>query len=86
MNASRVDEQPDLGAKGIPRLLRVSERLPVTGSNKVLKRDLQQQRWRCADPVYRRVCRGACEYHLMMNADVTALEDEFRRHGRERFL
>ena len=78
--------QPDLGTKGMPRMLRVSARLPVTGSNKVLKRDLQQQKWRCDDPVYRRVGRGACEYHLMMNADVAALEAEFHRHGRERFL
>ena len=67
-------------------MLRVSARLPVTGSNKVLKRDLQQQKWRCDDPVYRWVGRGASEYHLMMNADVAALEAEFHRHGRERFL
>ncbi len=37
--------QDDLGAKGIPRLLRLSADLPATGSNKVLKRDLQAQRW-----------------------------------------
>ncbi len=84
--AGYLREQPDLGTKGIPRLLRVSGRLPVTGSNKVLKRDLQQQRWRCDDPVYRWVGRTAPEYHLMTDADVAALEAEFRRHGREQFL
>ncbi len=34
--------QDDLGTKGIPRFLRISKDLPVTGSNKVLKRELQQ--------------------------------------------
>ena len=78
--------QPDLGAKGVPRLLRLSTRLPVTGSNKVLKRDLQAQRWRCDEPVYRWAGRGRPEYHRMGDADVEALEAEFARHGRERYL
>ena len=54
--------QDDLGAKGIPRLLRLSARLPVTGSNKVLKRDLQAQRWHTDEPVYRWAGRGQPEY------------------------
>ena len=73
--------QQDLGAKGIPRLLRLSTRLPVTGSNKVLKRDLQAQRWRCDEPVYRWAGRGQPEYHRMGDADVEALDAEFTRHG-----
>src|SRR6185436_7680975 len=42
--AEYLCEQQDLGAKGMPRWLRLSARLPVTGSNKVLKRELQAQR------------------------------------------
>ena len=84
--AEYLGAQPDLGAKGAPRLLRLSARLPATGSNKVLKRDLQQQRWRCEEPVYRWAGRSGIRYDRMDEADVTALEAEFGRHGRERFL
>jgi fatty-acyl-CoA synthase len=82
--ASYLSAQDDLGAKGIPRFLRFSSRLPVTGSNKVLKRELQQQRWDTDDPVYRWVGRGEPEYHLMTDDDRRVLDDEFTRHGRQR--
>lgn len=65
--------QKDLGSKGFPRLLRVSARLPATGSNKVLKRDLQAQRWRTEEPVYRWAGRGHPQYRLLTTAD----RDEF---------
>ncbi|WP_218002887.1 AMP-binding protein [Mycolicibacterium chlorophenolicum] len=76
-------EQEDLGAKGFPRLLRVSANLPATGSNKILKRDLQAQRWHTAEAVYRWTGRGRPEYRLMSAADRQALDDEFSAHGRE---
>ena len=79
-------DQPDLGAKGAPRLLRVSADLPVTGSNKVLKRDLQAQRWHTDDPVYRWSGRGRPEYRAMSAADRDALDSEFATHGRERHV
>ncbi|MET0898622.1 MAG: AMP-binding protein [Mycobacterium sp.] len=76
----------DLGSKGIPRLLRLSRRLPVTGSNKVLKRELQAQRWDGAeDLVFRSVNRGAPEYRLLTREDRNALDDEFARYGREHY-
>jgi fatty-acyl-CoA synthase len=81
--AAFLGAQDDLGAKGIPRLLRVSARLPVTGSNKVLKRELQAQRWRCDEPVYRWPGRGHPGYALMDHAQLDALDDEFTRHGRQ---
>jgi fatty-acyl-CoA synthase len=74
--------QDDLGAKGIPRFIRLSRRLPVTGSNKVLKRDLQAQRWHTQDPVYRWVGRGHPTYHRMSGTDCADLDAEFTRHGR----
>lgn len=88
--------QDDLGAKGTPRLLRVSGNLPVTGSNKVLKRELQQQRWHTEEAVYRwagRGSRGASgatgnvpEYRLMTAADRAALDAEFATYGRARHV
>lgn len=75
--------QDDLGAKGIPRLLRVSADLPVTGSNKILKRDLQVQRWHTTEAVYRWAGRGTPRYRLMDAADGQALDDEFGSYGRQ---
>lgn len=51
--AAYLSAQQDLGSKGAPRFLRLSSSLPVTGSNKVLKRVLQRQRWHTDEPVYR---------------------------------
>ena len=75
--------QDNLGAKGIPRLLRVSAGLPSTGSNKVLKRELQVQRWHTPEAVYRWAGRGSPEYVLLTDDDRSALDDEFTRHGRQ---
>ncbi|MEZ0362124.1 AMP-binding protein [Mycobacterium sp. pUA109] len=84
--ADYLGAQQDLGRKGIPRLLRLSKRLPVTGSNKVLKRELQAQRWRTDEPVYRWAGRGAPGYHRMTDDDKRALDAEFARHGRQRYV
>ena len=81
--AEFLREQADLGAKGAPRLLRVSADLPVTGSNKVLKRDLQAQRWHTDEPVYRWTGRGEPAYRAMSVADRDALDAEFAAYGRE---
>ncbi|OMC40167.1 acyl-CoA synthetase [Mycobacterium sp. GA-1841] len=78
--------QDDLGAKGFPRFLRISKNLPVTGSNKVLKRELQRQRWHTDDHVYRWMGRGAPEYRLMDDDDAQALDAEFAQYGRQRYL
>ncbi|WP_101467995.1 AMP-binding protein [Nocardia fluminea] len=78
--------QSDLGSKGLPRLLRVSSNLPVTGSNKVLKRDLREQGWRTDEPVYRWAGRGRPVYARMTEEDRRALESEFAVHGRQRML
>ncbi|MEU2252060.1 AMP-binding protein [Nocardia xishanensis] len=84
--AEFLDSQQDLGSKDMPGLLRVSACLPVTGSNKVLKRELQRQAWRTSDPVYRRSGRGSAEYLLMSAANKAELEAEFARFGRGHLL
>ncbi|MFD6856195.1 AMP-binding protein [Rhodococcus sp. NPDC060090] len=78
--------QDDLGTKSAPRFVRLSTNLPVTGSNKVLKRELQAQLWRCDEPVYRWEGRGAPTYALMSDEDKSELEAQFVASGRQRFL
>lgn len=80
--AEFLSAQDDLGSKGAPRLLRVSGNLPVTGSNKVLKRQLQEQRWHTAEPIYRWTGRGKPEYDLFTDAGKGELEAEFVSFGR----
>ncbi|MCV7288759.1 AMP-binding protein [Mycolicibacterium wolinskyi] len=84
--AAYLAAQDDLGAKGVPRFLRVSRNLPVTGSNKVLKRELQQQRWHTDDLVYRWVGRGAPVYRAMDDDEKRSLDEEFAHHGRQRYV
>ncbi|GAS99008.1 possible fatty-acid-CoA ligase FadD [Mycolicibacterium canariasense] len=81
-------EQRDLGSKGLPRLLRVSAELPVTGSNKVLKRELQQQRWHTDEAVYRWPGRAGTRpvYLPMDDAQKRSLDAEFVAYGRQRHL
>lgn len=78
--------QDDLSSKGIPRLLRLSKNLPVTGSNKVLKRVLQQQRWHTNEPVYRWAGRGTPVYSRINEEDKQSLDAEFMRYGRRNYL
>ncbi|MGB7506393.1 MAG: acyl-CoA synthetase, partial [Mycobacterium sp.] len=80
--AAFLEAQDDLGAKGIPRFLRVSADLPATGSNKVLKRDLQAQCWHTDEPVYHWVGRGRPQYRRMTDEDRRALDAEFAEYGR----
>ncbi len=81
-----LGDQDDLGKKGMPRFLRISESLPVTGSNKVLKRELQADKWHTDELVYRWVGRGVPEYGLMSDDAKRALDDEFTQYGRQRYL
>lgn len=84
--ADYLSAQQDLGSKGAPRFLRLSSSLPVTGSNKVLKRVLQRQRWHTDEPVYRWAGRGAPAYHRMSADEKRSLDAEFASHGRQRYL
>lgn len=81
-----LSRQEDLGSKGIPRFLRVSANLPVTGSNKVLKRELQEQRWHTEEPVFRWEGRGTPVFQRMEPRDKTALDAQFTVYGRQRLL
>ena len=76
--------QPDLGTKWAPRYLRVARELPVTPTNKILKRVLRAQLWECADPVWLRGADGA--YRLMTEADREAIRRDFAARGRSELL
>ena len=53
-----LGEQEDLGTKWTPRYVRVTAELPVTETQKVLKRQLRREAWLVEDPVYWRTRRG----------------------------
>jgi fatty-acyl-CoA synthase len=84
--AAYLGAQADLGSKGTPRFLRISAGLPVTGSNKVLKRELQTQRWQTDDPVYRWAGRSGPVYTRMTDDDKRSLDAEFASYGRQSYL
>ncbi|HMQ27314.1 MAG TPA: AMP-binding protein, partial [Acidimicrobiales bacterium] len=52
--AAFLAEQADLGTKSAPRLVRIVEALPTTQTNKVLKRQLQQEATATDDPIWHR--------------------------------
>jgi fatty-acyl-CoA synthase len=44
--------QPDLGPKWVPTFVRIAAEVPMTRTNKVLKRQLALERWQTTDPVW----------------------------------
>jgi fatty-acyl-CoA synthase len=65
--------QEDLGTKWAPRFVRMTPALPVTATNKVLKRGLRAERWTCADPVVWRPARGE-PYRRLGDEEAAELE------------
>jgi fatty-acyl-CoA synthase len=80
-----LDDQDDLGPKWWPTYVRVTERVPLTGSNKVDKAPLRHAGWVTADPVWMRVGRTP-EYVPVTTSTLDSLEAEFTTHGRAAFL
>lgn len=80
---SFLGEQPDLGTKWAPRLVRITAGLPMTATHKVSKPALRRMLWNGDDPVYERTGEG----YVLMTADRKgALEAEYARHGRDHLL
>jgi fatty-acyl-CoA synthase len=78
-------DQPDLGTKWTPRYVRIMDELPLTQTNKVLKRVLVEQRWRADDPLWWRPDR-ATSYRTMTEADADAVEAALIAQGRSALL
>ena len=72
--AAFLDVQGDLGTKWAPRFVRTSASLPVTATNKVVKRALRAERWNCADAVLWWRDRGG-PYERLSPEDAAALEE-----------
>jgi fatty-acyl-CoA synthase len=83
--ATFLDEQRDLGTKWAPRYVRVTEHLPLTGTNKVDKKPLRADRWETTDAVWWRPPRDDA-YRLLTDADVDALRAEFAANRRDHVL
>ena len=66
--------QGDLGTKWAPRFVRMSAALPITATNKVLKRSLRAERWNCAEPVLWQAEKGG-PYRLLGAQDAARLDD-----------
>ncbi len=74
--AAFLDDQADLGTKWAPRYLRVTQALPATATNKVLKRQLRTEGWDVTDPVWWRPGRDG-DYALMTADGAEALRARF---------
>lgn len=80
-----LDAQPDLGPKWWPSFVRITARVPLTGSNKVDKAPLRRAAWATTEPVYTRLGRTAD--YVALTPDLRAvLEAEFEEHGRASYL
>ena len=83
--ATFLDAQHDLGTKWAPTFVRVVESLPMTETNKVVKRDLVRERWDVGDPVWWRPGRDLA-YVRFTPADADALRAQFAAAGRAHVL
>jgi len=82
-----LGDQPDLGTKWAPRLVRITGTVPLTASGKVDKRPLRAERWETADPVWwwpagERVVR----YEPFGADDGKWLAEQIAAHGRDAYL
>jgi fatty-acyl-CoA synthase len=81
--AAFLGEQSDLGTKWVPRFIRITREMPLTGTNKVMKGPLRDEGWRCADPVWWRPGRETV-FQPLSDEDRAGLEAELEEHRRSR--
>ena len=79
--AEFLAQQSELGPKWVPTFVRVVAQLPLTQTNKVLKRELVTQRWDGDDPVWMRAADGS--YRRFDDDDRASLIAAFAAHGRQ---
>jgi fatty-acyl-CoA synthase len=78
-------DQPDMGTKSTPRYVRVVERMPLTGSNKLDKKPLRALRWDGPGTVWWRPEKGD-RLREMTDGERASLRAEFAEYGREHLL
>lgn len=74
--AAYLDRQPDMGTKWRPRFVRVVERMPTTGNNKVAREVLRQAGWQTSDRIFWRADREP-SYRVFDQEAKAKLEEEF---------
>jgi fatty-acyl-CoA synthase len=89
--AEFLEHQPDLGTKWAPRFVRVTDRIPLTGTGKVDKRPLRREHWKASDPVWWRPFEphggvAPPSYRRLTADDVEAIDGQFAAHGRRALL
>jgi len=83
--AAFLGAQTDFSPKWMPRFVRVTNGLPSTATQKVLKRVLRNEHWECDDPVWWRPGRTS-EFRRLTVDDVTALRADFVDREREHLI
>ncbi|MGH7893788.1 MAG: AMP-binding protein, partial [Candidatus Binatia bacterium] len=73
-----LDAQPDLSPKWRPTYVRIVPELRRSETNKVLKRELQREKFLVADPIWWRR-RGAASYLRLEAGDLATLRVQFTR-------
>jgi fatty-acyl-CoA synthase len=76
-----LSEQPDLGTKWPPRYVRVMEAIPVTETQKPMKRQLRRERWDVPEPVFWRPAKGE-SLRPLSEGDRDDLLRRFEERGR----
>jgi fatty-acyl-CoA synthase len=74
--------------------VRVTDRIPLTGTGKVDKRPLRREHWKASDPVWWRPDQppgggsppSPPPYRRLTADDVDAIESQFVAHGRRALL
>jgi fatty-acyl-CoA synthase len=80
-----LEAQPDFSPKWTPRFVRLSNGLPSTATQKVLKRVLRHEHWECEDVVWWRPGR-ASEFRRLDTDDVAELRARFVAREREHLI
>ncbi len=76
-----LSSQSDLGTKWSPRYVRVTDHVPVTESQKPMKRRLRGERWEVQDPVFWRPGKHDA-LRVMTDGDRAELRARFDARGR----
>jgi fatty-acyl-CoA synthase len=73
-------DQPDMGTKWLPRYVRWGDVVPQTATNKILKRELRNQRWEAPDAEVWLL--DGESYRPLTANDVAAIRERFVARGR----
>jgi fatty-acyl-CoA synthase len=83
--AAFLAAQDDLGTKWAPTFVRIVDALPITETNKIVKRGLVRERWHVDDALWWRPGRNLA-YVPFTPADADALREQFAAVGRAHVL